>query len=54
MAIKINMNNNGNNNRIQDKIGAPALQIKFKITVHKIIYMSFTIKIKVILETSHE
>jgi len=36
IIINININKRGNSNKIQDRIGAPALQIRFRIQVHTI------------------
>ena len=56
IIIAININNmiNGNNTKNHAITGAPALQIKFKIHVQKIIYTNFITNNIVVLVTLHE
>lgn len=52
--ISKNMNNIGINTNIHDTIEAPELQIKFNTHVQNITYSSFSKKINIVLDASHE
>jgi hypothetical protein len=54
MAIRINININGNKTKNQDIAGTPALHIKFKTHVQNKTYNTFIIKSNVKLDVLHE